>query len=260
MLNEKNIAIYHSGSSNKNIQFTYIDFNNTYLRRLRNIYQIDKMINSNMSEIECVLILSNWVHSLWVHEGTNIPSKYDPISIIEESKEGRGFRCTEYAFVLNGLINSLGIHSRIVNLMNKDIETLESGAGHNVVEFFAREQNKWIMADAAWDIITVKNDIPLSSLELYYAIIDDPRDIKFLSISNKNTDRYLEEIIKYLYYYSTYVDNRVGITITDGIQKQVMLVPMNAKNPRFFQRKHIIKNTIYTNSINDFYKSPIGEV
>lgn len=58
----------------------------------------------------------NWVHHQWRHDGGNEPIKNDAISILEEARTGKNFRCVEYGTVVTACLNAVGLNSRVLGL------------------------------------------------------------------------------------------------------------------------------------------------
>jgi hypothetical protein len=104
--------------------------NNEYLNLLRSKYPIDSLIKNTKSDTEKALEILHWVHNQWQHDGSNESKKDDAISILEEAKEGKNFRCVEYGIVATACLNAVGFKARILSLMIKDVETTKYGAGH----------------------------------------------------------------------------------------------------------------------------------
>ena len=61
----------------------------------------------------------NWVHKQWDHNGRNQPENIDAISILEEVKEGKNFRCVEYGIVATACLNAVRIKSKNARPQNK---------------------------------------------------------------------------------------------------------------------------------------------
>lgn len=238
----------------RSFDFTWGDLNDPYLIDLRTRYDLEGIISGSKNDLERVEKLCHWVHGLWKHNGRNEPIKKGPISIIEEAKRGKRFRCVEYSVVLSGCLNAVGIPARIVSLMTKDVETRKSGAGHVVVEAYLRDMEKWIFVDPQWDVIPCLDGVPLNAVEFQRMLAKRKKELGILSLSRKNAHKYFRWISPYLYYFAVKFDNRVWKT--DVSSKRVMLVPIGAREPKVFQRRFPMYNVIYTHSINSFYPEP----
>jgi len=246
-------------SKNTNLQFWYEkNQNNEFLNLLRSKHPIDSLIQDAKSDTERVQRIMNWVHKQWRHDGNNEPRNNDAISILEEAKEGKNFRCVEYAIVVSACLNAIGLKTRVLGLMTKDVETRQFGAGHVVAEVFLNDLNKWVFIDPQWDAMPVLNGIPLNAVEFQKAIANDFGDLEIKS-SMVSKRRYIDWVYPYLYYFDIAFDNREGLNIErntiDG-KRRLMLVPVGSINPTVFQRIHKIHDVIYTNSLNDFYAPP----
>jgi len=236
------------------LDFQWSDSNNPYLKELRIKFNLDEVVAESQSDYDKVLAITHWVHRLWEHHGKNQPEKNDPISIIEEAKQGKRFRCVEYGIVVAGCLNSLGIPARVLGLKTADMETREYGAGHVVTEAYLKEMEKWVMIDGQHDLIPLLDGKPLNAFELRKALMTS-RDL--LSITGNvdpfRSNEYFDWIEEYLFYFDVPLDNRY---LSNRSEEKVMLVPKGANKPKVFQRKNPLKNVVYTESVQCFYQKP----
>lgn len=249
-----------TNSKNKNLKFWYEqNRNNHYLNLLRSKYPIDSLVKNAWSDTERALAILHWVHKQWKHNGNNEPKKHDAISILEEVKEGKNFRCVEYGIVTTACLNAIGLKARTLSLKTKDVETTQYGAGHVLAEVYLNDLKKWVLLDGQWDAMPVLNNIPLNAVEFQKAITENYAELKIKTASDLSKKNYVEWIYPYLYYFNFAFDNREGTNIeTRKIngKKALMLVPFGAKNPTVFQISNKLDYCIYTNSLKDFYAPP----
>lgn len=247
------LALDH-GPTSESYEFQWSHPDEPYMRALRTVFELDTLIVERKSEYEKVQAICHWVHGLWEHHGDNTPQYDDPISILQEVKQGKRFRCVEYGIVINGCLNALGIPSRVLALKTEDAETRETGAGHVVAEVYLRDLGKWVLVDGQWEVIPVLDGVPLNGVELQEALAQNSSGVNVLSFSGTAADVYLWWIGPYLFHFDIPLDNRVGIP--GRSQKKVMLVPIGAKNPTVFQRKYSLGDMRYTHSVRAFYAPP----
>ncbi|MBS9525797.1 transglutaminase domain-containing protein [Litoribacter alkaliphilus] len=250
---------FGSLSTNQDLHFWYEgDQDNEYLDLLRSKYPIDSLVRTSTTDTERAQRVMNWVHNQWRHDGNNEPRQGDAVSILEEVKEGKNFRCVEYAVVASACLNAVGLKTRTLGLKTKEVETKKSGAGHVVSEVFLNDLDKWVFIDPQWDVMPVLNNRPLNAVEFQQAITNDFDRLEIHS-SNASKSKYVNWIAPYLFYFDIPFDNREGVNSqreTVHGKSKLMLVPHGAKEPTVFQRRYKINNVIYTNSIHDFYASP----
>ena len=261
--NTYNEGITFTNDINNYIYFLYPDTSgDLFLRQLRQEYDLMKVINGCETDLKKLCAITDWTSRQWKHSGTNTPSKDDALTILMEAKQGKSFRCVEYGIVLSSALNAIGIKSRVLALKTKDVETTETGAGHVVAEAFIADLNKWVMADAQFNIVPTCNEIPLNAVEFQKTITSGQPYIMINHDGNVNSLMarvYLNFIYKYLYYFDTPFDNSPGISaekLKINYKARLMLVPAGVKRPAVFQKKDSINYCIYTNSVNDFYKIP----
>ncbi|HEX5708022.1 MAG TPA: transglutaminase-like domain-containing protein, partial [Pyrinomonadaceae bacterium] len=223
-----------------------------YLKRLRDAYALDRVVAGERSDYARVRAVSRWVRSRWEHNGSNEPQKPDPISILREAAEGKRFRCVEYAVVLSGALNSVGIPARVLALKTEDAETRESGAGHVVAEAYLADLKKWVMVDGQFDVIPTLKGRPLNAVELQRALARGEKRLGVDSLSGASAEKYFAWVAPYLYFFDTKFDSRF-----EGAESKqsLMLVPVGAKPPAVFQRKWPLR-MVYTNSLRAFYPKP----
>lgn len=237
--------------------------NNDYLKRLRIDYRLNSITSIHQDDFAKITAILNWTNSQWSHSGSNTPSKYDPITILEEAKNGNKFRCVEYGIVLAGALNSIGIPSRVLALKTSDVENVRYGAGHVVAESYSKKFEKWIFIDGQYNVIPVLGEIPLNGVEFQKAILENSEELQIVNskgeVSIEEKSQYINWISKYLYYFDTKFDNR-NLPHSERIKidgkSKLMLVPENAANPTIFQKKGKINYCLYTNNVNDFYQKP----
>lgn len=234
--------------------------NNAFLKQLRTDYKLDEVVKGAKNDTEKALKMMNWVHNQWKHNGSNQPSKPDALTILQEAKEGKLFRCVEYGIVTSSALNAVGLKSRVLALKTKDVETTESGAGHVVLETYLNDLGKWVILDGQWDAMPMLKGKPLNAVEFQNAIIKDYDKLEIKSLSGTGKRSYVNWIAPYLYYFDVKFDNREG-ELKDKLKvnekASLMLVPAGAKNPTVFQKQWPISNCIYTNSLTDFYAKPL---
>lgn len=253
-------AKYSSDTRNDEFKFLYEENNdNEYLTKLRNQYQLDQVVQEADSDTERVLKILNWVHNRWKHDGNNEPSKNDAISILEEAKEGKNFRCVEYGIVASACLNAIGLKARVLSLMTEDVETRQYGAGHVVTEVFLNDLQKWVFIDGQWNVMPVLNGIPLNGVEFQKAIANNYNKLEIKSLSEVSKRNYVTWVYPYLYFFNVGFDNREGIgfeRLLINDKSRIILVPVGGTEPKVFQIKHPIEYALYTNSLLDIYDSP----
>jgi transglutaminase-like putative cysteine protease len=220
-----------------------------YLVRLRTAYGLDEVVAGKRGDYEKVRAVSRWVRTRWEHNGSNMPEKSDPISILEEAGRGKRFRCVEYSAVLAGALNAVGIPARVLSLLTEDVETRESGAAHVVAEAYLADMKKWVMVDGQWDVIPTLKGRPLGAVEFQRALARRAKGLGVDSFSGVKADGYYEWIAPYLFYFITKFDSRYGVQAS---RKELVLVPVGAKEPKIVQRKWPIGDVVYTNSLRAF--------
>lgn len=235
-------------------RFIFSAADEPYLARLRTEFELDQVVREATGDWERARALCAWTHRQFRHDGSNQPQRNDPISILHEAAGGKRFRCVEYARVLAGACNAVGLPARVLALKTEDVETRQRSAGHVLAEVYLADRKKWAVLDAQWDASPALGDSPLNAIEFRDAI--DRNDPKLVvNAPDASLDaQYLKWVRKYLFYLDVAFDNRYGEGKHDPMR--LMFVPPGAPEPRVFQRNSPIRNTRYTSSLDVFYAPP----
>jgi transglutaminase-like putative cysteine protease len=237
----------------KKVAFRRSEPDDPYLEKLRTQFELEDVVAGDESDYDRVRSICEWVRGRWEHNGDNEPKKSDPISILEEAATGKRFRCVEYAIVVAGALEAVGIPARVLALKTEDVETRPRGAGHVVAEAWLAGKSKWIMIDGQFDVIPTLDGEPLNAVELQRALAAKKKGLDVDSLSGTKADAWFRWVAPYLYHFDTALDRRHGVARSPGA---LMLVPIGAKNPTVFQGKHPISNMTYTSSVPAFYANP----
>jgi hypothetical protein len=219
-------------------------------------------VAGNREPWQQVLHLVAWTHALWKHSGSNEPSRPDALTIIGEARQGKRFRCVEYAQVATHACLAVGMKARVLALKTKDCQRRKSGAGHVLSEVWLPAFNKWALADAQFNLMPTLAGVPLNAVELQEAIAGR-RKIVFHNAAGpvrpRLGRRYVHFIGKYLYFFEAEFDQRqvaYAEKFRPGERSSLMLVPLGADKPAVFQRRFPLDYLHYTHSLTDFYQSP----
>lgn len=246
---------WDNGPSKKQYHFFFDDPRDPYMVRLRKQFGIDAMTAKAKSDLERVRIVCDWVHYQWKHKGDAPPPKNDPIAILEEARQGAQFSCREYALVAAGCLNSLGIKTRIVELLPKNIEQRTLGSYHIVAEAYLNDRKKWVMLDPQWNTIPTLKNYPLNLVELQATLARGSEGLDFGGILDSMSISYREGLGQYLYFMRVSFNNRVQTTDLphtlmgmDGL----LLAPIGAEIPSYFVTRLKGRLTV-TNVLPEFY-------
>lgn len=236
------------------LQYPDLSINKSY-SSLRETYNLDSIVQHCESDFEKITAIQSWVQSRWEHDGENVPEYHDAAYILQEAKKGRRFRCVEYATVAQQCLASLGFSTRQLSLMTRDISEVKWGGGHVTNEVYIADISKWVFIDPQYDVITVRNGVPMNAVELQ-ACIAESRDFELLNPNNSiNKEDYKQWIAPYLYYFTVSLQ-KGPTTVWDrivGNKRQLTLYPIGAAQPMYFQKMLRLNTAVYTHAIQAFY-------
>ena len=213
-------------------------------------------IPDNASNLQTALIVAQFAHESFSHNGDNQPSRSDPVTILKEAQSGSQFRCVEYSHLAAWLMIAYGIEARTINIMMKDVETMEYGAGHVVVEFYAGKEHGWIMADIQSGVVARSNDKLQSAHELRGSIddskIEDFNGSQFVEPDGMFGGDYKQWLKPYLYFFDRSPELNFEYSVDP--KPHLIIVPDGDKPPKYFQQTQ--KLDLVVVEPDKFYKVP----
>ena len=105
------------------------------------------------------------------------------------------------------------------------------------------------MVDGQWDVIQTLKGEPLGAVEFQRAPARGAKGLGVDTFSDVKADGYYGWGAPYLFYFITKFDCRYGVQAS---RKELVLVPVGAKEPKVVQRKWPIGDVVYTNSLRAF--------
>ncbi|MFD2599414.1 transglutaminase-like domain-containing protein [Sphingobacterium corticis] len=223
--------------------------------KLRSAFPLDSIAAQCQTDFEKVKAVQSWVQSRWKHDGQNVPEYQDAYYILKEAEKGRRFRCVEYATVAQQCLQALGFSTRQLGLMTRDISEVKWNGGHVTNEVYIEDLKKWIFIDPQYDVITLRNGVPMNAVELQHCIANRI-DFEILNPNKLITKTDYEKWIGPYLYYFTISLQRGQVSIWDrivGNKRQLTLYPVGAEQPAYFQKMMRLNTALYTHSLDTFY-------
>jgi len=106
-----------------------------------------------------------WVNKCFVHDAVNKPSNSNPIAILKESDNEKGFTCQEYSILQASVLQAYGYPARVVAILQNNYN-YGTGKGHWVTEVWSDDFNKWILLDPQNNCYWMKGKEVLNAVEI----------------------------------------------------------------------------------------------
>jgi hypothetical protein len=166
-----------SGRSNEllsrfdlNELFEFESLDHPKLKQLREQYKLDEVVKGCTTDLQRMEKLAVWSSQQWTkgHLKEAYPP-WDALEILKKHADGTpvGGFCQQYNLVFLQACQSFGMVGRCVSISSGD-HGLKIRSGHEVVEIWSNDLNKWIYVDgqAAWYFVDQESREPLNLLEL----------------------------------------------------------------------------------------------
>lgn len=179
--------------------------------QFRMAYMLDTLKSSDNNQLTHQVRIMNWVHGLWKHNPIQTAKNQNCLSILEEVKQGKTFRCLEYASVLTQTMQSLGYPARIVELCSEGM-SYGLAKAHAAAEVWNDELQKWIFVDPQNNAIWKNGSEYLNAAEVR-AVIESKKDDSLVMVVFPSTWLSIENVSpavwrKYFHYLFFHYDNR----------------------------------------------------
>jgi hypothetical protein len=144
-------------------KFEYQSMDDPNLVRIRQELKLDSIAGQG-NEISKILNLMHWVHYVVRHDGnSNNPESMNAIDLINVCKvENRGVNCRMMATILNECYLALGIKSRFVTCMPREIDFNDC---HVINMVYSNDLEKWIWIDPSFDAYVMNEKGELLGIE-----------------------------------------------------------------------------------------------
>lgn len=191
--------IYNTNS----INFYYEDIKNTKLQSLEQLYNIKEVTkdeNTDLEKAREVVQLVNNIVEVDSISNSKFGNGYD---IIREKKDSLIVSKRDMAIITRDMLNSIGLVARLGEFRNP-ATAIEKQGNYFVVEYYSEEFSKWIMLDYLDMGYFLKEEIPLSAIEI---LNEDVKNINYKGHREKK--EYYSSIKSYLKTYSIWIDNTI---------------------------------------------------
>lgn len=231
-----------------NIHFYYINNNLKEITNLKETYEIDKFVTEEATDLEATMEIDKWLKSkcdvaLDVMD-TNKSAKDILGTLIKNTTLSQG----DYNRVMQELLAGVGVRTRIGNLgMSKN---------YALLEVWDKELNKWVAYDVMNDGYYVKEEEPLSGVDLVQSGIDTGSISLFNGEKCSLNDKQLKAIKPALDSYTIKIDNSL---YEGALINSLITFVKDEKNINLETEKGYIKPTIFTKNEELFNGDPWKE-
>ena len=255
-LNNKNeykteVVNYDNFYNENNIKIFYEDESeDSRLEKLREIYKVNDFIKDEKSEMDIALRLVDVVNSIVEYDEVKDSGENNAFDILKDMKERTKVSGKDMAIIYRDLLYSVGIKARVGEFRNERT-LLSRDEKYFVVEYWSEEYSKWIMVDFIEKGYIVKDNSPLSAIE----IVDERKStIEFLG--KIDTKIYKERNLEKFQTYTINIDNTLDMKKSNS----ALTFVESEKGIYLEHCNKFIQPTIFTETTDIFLNSPEYEI
>lgn len=162
--------------------FRFEELTHPKLAQFRRDYHLEEVVKGCRTDLERMERLAVWTSQQWTKGHlSSIYPKWDACEILKKHADGTpvGGFCQQFNIVFLQACEAFGMPGRCVSIGAGD-HGVKIRSGHEVVEIWSNELNKWVYVDgqAAWYFVDKETREPLNLLELrerqLAALLDKP--------------------------------------------------------------------------------------
>ena len=218
-----------SSDNGEIIKFTFETHDSENCKALNKKYDLKKIMGAGDS-ITQISNLKKWVSGNLFFRGEQIMQNEfdntDCLELVDRIKEsGHAMNCRYIALFFTQILLSAGFKARLVSCVPMELDYYNC---HWVTEVYINELNKWIIADAAYNLFYFnKNGEPLNLLELRKMIIASEK-IRFVSSDSIYHSGVMDCWIAFCFRFKFILNNKYNM-LSDGNKFFMCLNPSNFK-------------------------------
>ena len=175
------------------------------IKKLDNVYSVSKIVNNNKSELEKALQTVDILKSIIEYDDVDSSVAKDGYGILDEKGGNKKVSDRDMAIIERDILLAAGFVAR-VGEFRKETPQFQKNPSYYVVEYWSKEDNKWIMVDFKDKGYLEKGGVKLSSIEV---LGEKLKDLTYIGNSSQND--YRKKISKYLSSYTVAIDNTISM-------------------------------------------------
>ena len=175
------------------------------IKKLDNVYSVSKIVKNNKSELEKALQTVDILKSIIEYDDVDSSVAKDGYGILEEKGGNKKVSDRDMAIIERDILLAAGFVAR-VGEFRKETPQFEKNPSYYVVEYWSKENNKWIMLDFKDKGYLEKDGVKLSSIEV---LGEKLKDLTYIGNSAQND--YRKKMSKYLSSYTVAIDNTISM-------------------------------------------------
>lgn len=156
------------------LKFSF-DFNSPGIRLIKEKWDLERVMGAG-SELQKITRLKKWAYELLCFDGKKLESRrYEMLNCFETillaQKEGYSLNCRYISLIFTQILLAAGFKARWVSCLPMELNYCEC---HCVSEVFIEELKKWVVVDAAFNLLYFdKNGNILNLLEIKKHILNN---------------------------------------------------------------------------------------
>lgn len=244
--------------------FAYADAQrNTYLRELRERYDLNALTEGLSDDRDRALTIMNWAHRTWKRRRSNGVDPNRALVILNEPDAWGSCRCVEYSAFTAAALSSLGMTTRLVELQKENAADNRTRGGRVVAEVWLADRQKWAMLDPEFNLMPMREEVALNAVELKEALQE--KDKVWFATDRRRArllrrQEYKSFIHPYLFFVGVRFDERKlpnpAAPVTLEGKTRLMLLPEDVEAPNTFERELPLEDYTFTYSRKAFYAEP----
>ncbi|MCR1949505.1 hypothetical protein NSA50_00360 [Clostridium sp. DSM 100503] len=230
-----------------NITFFYEEKDDEKIKILKDMYNTEEKLDGEKDKIKKAIRISEILNEIITFDDVPNTKGINGYDILKEKNGAKKASARDLGIIYRDFLESVGYTARLGEFRRTDAK-LSKQNSYYVVEFWSKEDNKWIMIDFIDRGYFDKEGFYCSAVEL---LDEDVRNLNYTGNSDRRN--YIPMLKKSLYTYTISIDNTTDMKKSNSYVTYVK----NTSDITFKFKGSYITPTIFTQNKDLMSKNPI---
>lgn len=188
-----------------NVIFFYGDEDDEKIKILKQMYSIEEKLDGEKDKLKKAIKVSEILNEIITFDDISSSQGINGYDILKEKGDSKKASARDLGIIYRDFLESVGYTARLGVFKRTDTNFNKQKA-YYVVEYWSKEDNKWIMIDFIDRGYFDEKGFPCSAMEL---LDTDIRNLNYTGNSNRSD--YIPMLKKVLYTYTINIDNTTDV-------------------------------------------------
>lgn len=230
-----------------NLIFFYADSNDEKIKILNELYNIGNEVSGESDSLNKAIKVSEVLEGIIAFDDVQNSKSINGFDIIKEKNGLKKASARDVAIIYRDFLESVGLTARVGEFRRTNTQP-KNQKSYYVVEFWSKNDNKWVMVDFIEHGYFDNKGFPCSATEVLNS------EIKSLNYTGKSDrNEYIQKLKKVLYNYTVAIDNTTNMSKSNSYLTYIK----SEKDITLIFKGKFLPPTIFTENEELINKNPM---